>query len=327
MDLQLLFVSTGGSVPTARRGLPAILLQRGGEHVLIDCGEGTQRQLMRSTAGLAEIDLVLITHLHADHWLGLPGLLKTLDLRERTAPLTVAGPVGVRAALETVLGVVGRVAYPLRIVELGIGDRLDRDGWRVEALEARHRTTALGYLLLEDDRPGRFDPERARAAGVTDPRDFGRLQRGETVDGVEPSTVMGPARRGRRIVVSGDTRPAPGIAAAAVGADLLVHEATFTDEHVERARKTGHSTAREAATLAAEAGVAMLALVHLSARHRPSEALDEARAVLPGALLPRDLDVVEVPFPERGGPVYVPRGGRPPRPGDAEGADSLPPVR
>lgn len=281
--------------------------------MLVDCGEGTQRQLMRSVVGLVDVDLVLLTHLHTDHWLGLPGLLKTMDLREREAPLTIAGPEGTRSALDTVLGVVGHVGYPLSVVELAIGDRMDRDGWAIEALEARHRTAARGYLLVEDDRPGRFDPDRARAGGVTDPRDFGRLQRGETVGGVDPADVMGPPRRGRRIVISGDTRPAPGIAAAAEGADLLVHEATFTDEYGGRARKTGHSTASEAASLAAEAGVATLALVHLSARHRPSDALDEARAIYPGALLPRDFDVIEVPFPERGPAVHVPRGGRPPR--------------
>lgn len=309
VDLHLLFVGTGGSAPTARRGLPALLVQRGGEHVLIDCGEGTQRQLMRSS-GLVELDLVLLTHLHADHWLGLPGLLKTFDLRERTAPLTVAGPEGTASAIAGLLRLAGGVRYPLEVLELAAGDELPRDGWRIHAIEAQHRGPARGYALVEDSRPGRFDPERAQALGIADRRDFGRLQRGETVDGVSPEQVMGPPRAGRKLVVSGDTRPCDAIRLAAWQADVLVHEATFTDDQRGRARKTGHSTAAQAAELAASAEVRALALTHLSARHRPTDALAEARTRFPGALLPRDFDLLEIPFPERGAPLHVPGGGR-----------------
>lgn len=319
MNLEVLFVGTGGSAPTARRGLPALLVRRGGEHVLIDCGEGTQRQLMRSS-GLVELDLVLITHLHADHWLGLPGLLKTFDLRDRTAPLTVAGPVGTLAAIEGLFRLAGGVRYPLQVVELEDGDTLPRDGWHVEAIGVQHRTTANGYALKEDDRPGRFDPERARALGVTNPPDFGRLQRGETVGDVTPDQVMGEKRYGRRIVVSGDTRPCDTLREAAWRCDLLVHEATFTDEHRDRARKTGHSTARQAATLGADADVGLLALVHLSARHRPKDALAEAKEAFEHVVLPRDFDLIDVPFPERGDPVLHPGGGRQPRHDGAPGA-------
>jgi ribonuclease Z len=312
VNLEVLFVGTGGSAPTARRGLPALLVRRGGEHVLIDCGEGTQRQLMRSS-GLVELDLVLITHLHADHWLGLPGLLKTFDLRDRTAPLTVAGPVGTLAAIEGLFRLAGGVRYPLQVVELEDGDTLPRDGWHVEAIGVQHRTTANGYALKEDDRPGRFDPDRARELGITDPPDFGRLQRGETVGDVTPDQVMGEKRYGRRIVVSGDTRPCDALREAAWRCDLLVHEATFTDEHRDRARKTGHSTARQAATLGADADVGLLALVHLSARHRPKDALAEAQEAFEHTVLPRDFDLIDVPFPERGDPVLRPGGGRQPR--------------
>ena len=319
MNLDLLFVGTGGSAPTARRGLPALLVRRGGEQVLIDCGEGTQRQLMRSS-GLVELDLVLLTHLHADHWLGLPGMLKTFDLRERTAPLTVAGPEGTAAALTALLRTTGTVRYPLEILELAAGDELRRDGWTIHALAAEHRIRhARAYALVEDGRPGRFDPERARALGVTAPPDFGRLQRGETVAGVAPEQVMGAPREGRKIVVSGDTRPCEAIRTAAFRADVLVHEATFTEQERVRARKTGHSTAAEAARLATDAEVRLLALIHLSVRHRPSDALDEARALHPETILPRDFDVVTVPFPERGRPVHLPGAGRD-RPGDATGA-------
>lgn len=328
MNLELLFVGTGGSAPTARRGLPALLLQRGGEHVLIDCGEGTQRQLMRS-AGLVELDLVLITHLHSDHWLGLLGLLKTFDLRDRTAPLLIAGPVGTTAAIEMIWQLAGTVAYPVEVAELEPGDVLERHGWSARALGVRHRGRALGYALVEEDRPGRFDPEAARRLGIVDVHDFGRLQRGETIGDVRPEQVMGERREGRRIVVSGDTRPCDAVLTAAWRADLLVHEATFTEEHVDRARQTGHSTAHQAASLAAEAEVGMLALTHLSARHRPSDALREARKAFEFTIMPRDFDVVQVPFPERGGPQHLPGAGRPARtphaagPGGGDGARSL----
>lgn len=314
MNLEVLFVGTGGSAPTPGRGLPALLVRRGGEHVLVDCGEGTQRQLMRSF-GLAEIDLVLITHLHADHWLGLPGLLKTLDLNDREAPLTIVGPVGTASALERMAAITGGVRYPLEVRDVEPGDVVERDGWRAEAIGVQHRTTAIGWLLAEDDRPGRLDPAKARAlgVGVEDPRELGRLQAGETVRGVAPDQVLDAKRFGRRVVVSGDTRPCDAIRAAAWRCDLLVHESTFMDEHAARARKTGHSTTIEAAALAAEAEVGLLALVHLSARHRPTEALAEARAAFEHTAMPRDFDVIDVPFPERGDPVLRPGAGRPRR--------------
>lgn len=314
MNLDLLFVGTGGSAPTARRGLPAVLMQRGGEHVLVDCGEGTQRQLMRSS-GLVELDLILITHLHTDHWLGLPGLLKTLDLRERTAPLQLAGPVGTAATMELIWRIAGAVRYPVEVTELEPHDQLARDGWAVDALPVQHRGTALGYVVEEDNRPGRFDPERARELGITDVRDFGRLQRGEAVGDVAPDQVLGEKRFGRKIVFSGDTRPCDAVREASWRADVLIHEATFTSEQVDRARQTGHSTARQAAELAEAAEVGMLALTHLSARHRPSDALAEARSVFADTVMPRDFDMIHVPFPERGEPVHAPGAGRPGRVG------------
>lgn len=304
MNLEVLFVGTGGSAPTARRGLPASLVTRGGEHVLVDCGEGTQRQLMRST-GLVELDLVLLTHLHADHWLGLPGLLKTFDLRDRSVPLTIAGPVGTRAAIDGLNRLVGGVRYPVEVVDLEPGDELRRDGWTAETVGTDHRTVSLGWIVAEDDRPGRFDVEAARALGVglEDPREFGLLQAGETVRGVRPEQVTGEKRFGRRVVLTGDTRPCEAVRRAAWRCDLLVHEATFLSGYEARAHKTGHSTAAQAAELAAEAEVGLLALTHLSARHRPTDAKAEARAVFEHTVMPGDLDVVEVPFPERGDPV------------------------
>jgi len=329
VDLSLFFAGTGGSVPTARRGLPALLLRRGGEHLLFDCGEGTQRQLVRST-GLPELDVVFLTHFHADHWLGLPGMLKSFDLRERTAPLTVCGPPGTERLLEQLRMVFGRTRYPLEIVDLESGDAMEFDGYEVQAFNVRHRGTAFGYAVVEELRPGRFDAALAERLGVTPGPDFGRLQAGETVGGVTPDRVVGEARPGRRVVISGDTAPSDRVAAEAAGADVLVHEATFTESERARAAETAHSTARQAAQLAAEADVGLLALTHVSTRYvyerdGSHPILDEARAVFDRVVLPRDFDAIEVPLPERGAPHLVerPRRGAPdpapdPEPAPAE---------
>jgi ribonuclease Z len=302
VDLSVVFAGTAGSVPTARRGLPAILIRRGGDRILVDCGEGTQRQLVRSV-GLADIDDVFITHLHVDHWLGLPGMIKSFELRDRDRPLTIHGPRGIRAAIERLRFILGRVRFGLRVVELEDWEDVRRDGYTISAVPVRHRTVAFGYALVEDERPGRFDAELAQARGIAPGPDFGRLQRGEVVNGVRPEEVVGEPRPGRKVVISGDTAPCDTLLAAAHRADLLIHEATFTDEERDRARETAHSTARQAAELADEAEVAMLALTHLSTRYGGGEVRDEARAVFPNTVVPRDFDIIEVPFPEKGEPV------------------------
>jgi ribonuclease Z len=301
MDLSILFAGTAGSVPTVRRGLPALLVRRGADKLLFDCGEGTQRQLLRSV-GLPDIDAVFLTHFHADHWLGLPGMLKSFELRDRETPLTVYGPQGIADLLGTMRRVYGRLRYRLSIVELGAGDTLPFAGYEVTPFNVRHRGVAFGYALVEDLRPGRFDADRAAALGVPFGPDFGRLQQGETVHGVTPDQVMGPARPGRKIVVSGDTAPCEMVRVAAHQADVLVHEATFLDEEAERARETGHSTARQAAELAAEADVRLLALTHVSTRYTGGEIRDEARAVFARTEVPRDFDTIDVPLPEKGEP-------------------------
>ncbi len=304
MDLSLFFAGTGGSVPTARRGLPAILLRAGGDRVLFDCGEGTQRQLLQSV-GLPELDAVFLTHYHADHWLGLPGMLKTFDLRGREAPLTVYGPPGLRAIFDAMRPAYGRVSYPLRLEELGRHDEVRFDGYLVSPFPVEHRIPAYGYAFVEDDRPGRFDAVEAERLGVEPGPDFGRLQRGEVVDGVRPEQVIGEDRPGRRIVLSGDTAPCQGVEAFAHDADVLVHEATFLTDEVIRARETGHSTAAQAAEIARDAGVRLLALTHLSTRYFPREVREEATAIFPGAVVPRDFDAIEIPFPERGVPELL----------------------
>ena len=314
MDLSIFFAGTAGSVPSARRGLPAVLVRRGGDRLLFDCGEGTQRQLVRSI-GLADLDAVFVTHLHADHWLGLPGMLKSFELRAREAPLHLYGPPGLQDMLGSMSRVYGRVSYPLTVSELRPGDEVAREDARIIAVAARHRGTALAYALVEDRRPGHLDAALAERLGVTPGPDLGRLQRGETVNGVAPEQVMGEPRAGRKVVISGDTSPCETIALAAHEADVLVHEATFGSDEAQRARKTGHTTARQAAELARDARVRLLALTHLSTRYAGPELREEAREVFEATEVPRDFDTIEVPQPERGRPELVPRPrGAPPAP-------------
>jgi ribonuclease Z len=303
-DLSVFFAGTAGSVPTARRGLPAIVVRHGGHRLLFDCGEGTQRQLLRSI-GLTDLDAVFLTHHHVDHWLGLLGMVKSFALRDREAPLTVYGPPGTRELLAAMGIVIGRLPYPFSVVDLEAGDEVEFADFAVHALNVRHRGRAFGYALVEEDRPGRFDAERARELGIPFGPAFGRLQRGETVDGVSPEQVVGPPRAGRRVVLSGDTAPCEMLRVAADGADLLVHEATFLSEDAARARDTLHSTARQAAELAAEADVGLLALTHLSSRYPVREVLAEARETFAHTEAPRDFDAIEVPLPEKGDPELV----------------------
>jgi ribonuclease Z len=304
VDLSLFFAGTAGSVPTARRGLPALLLRAGGNRLLFDCGEGTQQQLLRSV-GLPELDAIFITHFHLDHWLGLVGMLKTFDLRARERPLTVYGPPGLRALFALLKPVLGRTGYPLQIVELEPHAEVRFGTYAIASFPVKHRVEAFGYAFVEDERPGRFDAAAARALGIEEGPDFGRLQRGEAVDGVRPEQVMGAARPGRRIVISGDTAPCQTVEVYAHEADLLVHEATFLEAELARARETGHSTARQAAEVARDAGVRLLALVHLSTRYFPREVRGEAQAAFERTIVPRDFDAIEVPFPERGEPQLV----------------------
>jgi ribonuclease Z len=304
MDLSIFFAGTAGSIPTPRRGLPSILVRRGGDRILFDCGEGTQRQLV-SSVGLADLTEIYLTHFHADHWLGLPGMLKTFDLRGRDRPLAIFGPPGLKALLGLIMRMAGRVGFALDIFELEPGDVLDRDGYHVAPVTVSHRGPALGYVLFEDERPGEFDPAAARRLGLVPGPEFGRVQRGETIRGISPGQVLGPARPGRKIVLSGDTRPCEALRLAAYRADVLVHEATFAEEERARAADNGHSTARQAATIALEAEVALLALNHVSTRHPLGLLREEARAVFPSTVLPRDFDTIEIPMPERGDPVLI----------------------
>jgi ribonuclease Z len=316
VDLDVVFLGTAASMPTAQRAPAALLVRRGSERLLFDCGEGTQRQLQRSAIGLPDLQEIFLTHFHADHFLGLPGMLKTFALRGRDeTPLTVYGPRGLCELFKRLHPFLGRLPYPLSLRELEAGETLERDGYTIEGFRVEHGAEALGYAIAESERPGRFDVEAADALGVPGGPARGRLQAGEavTVDSgrtVTPAEVLGEPRPGRRLVLTGDTTPSPVVIQAAHGADLLVHEASFLAEEAERARETMHSTAAEAAEVARLAQVRLLALTHVSPRYFGPELADEARAVFPETVVPRDFDLIEVPFAERGAPQLVKNGAR-----------------
>ncbi len=315
MDLDVVFLGTAGSMPTADRAPTALLVRRGGERLLFDCAEGTQRQLLRSSLGLIDLREVFLTHYHADHYLGLPGMLKTFALRGREVPITIYGPPGLTDLFGSLRRIFGRLTFRYELQELRPGSTLDRGDYRLETFPVAHGVSSVGYALVEDDRPGRFDVETAETLGVPFGPERGALQHGQAVtlgDGsvVVPEQVLGDARPGRTIVIAGDTAPCPPVLEAARGADLLVHEATFLEDERERARETAHSTAVDAAELARSAGVRLLALTHLSTRYFGPEAAREARAVFPATVVPRDFDIIDVRFEERGGPQLIKGGAR-----------------
>ena len=308
MDLDLVFLGTSGSMPTAQRAPAALLLRRGGERLLFDCAEGTQRQLLRSNVGLIELREVFLTHYHADHYLGLPGLLKTFALRGREVPITIYGPPGLRDLFGALRRIFGRLTYTVELKELRPGDELIRDDYRLATFAVAHGVSAVGYALVEDARPGRFDVQAADALGVPSGPERGALQRGESVtlaDGttITPDKVLGPARAGRKVVIAGDGGPSESVIEAARNADVLVHEATFCEDERERARETQHSTAHEAAGVARAAEVELLALTHLSNRYFGGEVAREARTIFPNTVVPKDFDTIAVRFAERGGPL------------------------
>ncbi|MEX2447165.1 MAG: ribonuclease Z [Solirubrobacterales bacterium] len=322
MDLSLAFLGTGGAVPSARRNTASLLVARGGERLLFDCGEGTQRQLQRSL-GLVQVDAIHFTHFHADHFLGLPGLLKTYDLTERERPLTIYGPRGLRDLIQSLGRVIGRVGYKLDLVELEPGEAIPCAGAEVRAFAVEHSVRAIGYSLVEARRPGRFDLEAAKRLGVEEGPDFAALQRGESVPGaagtVEPGEVVGESRPGRSVVITGDTAPCRATVEVARSAELLVHDGSFAEEEAQRAADTGHSTVGQAAAVAREAEVKLLALVHISSRYHVGKMLEEAREVFEPTLAPRDFDLIEIPFPERGEPELIQNGARErPQPQPAE---------
>jgi ribonuclease Z len=304
MSLALRFLGTSASRPTVERSVSSVALTREGETFLFDCGEGTQRQMMRYHVPFSLGD-VFFTHMHVDHWLGIVGLMRTMALQGRTEPLRIWGPEGSARLLKRADGLAGeRLGFPVEYRELAPGEAVARAGYAVVPFAVvHHRTPSLGYALAEEDRRGRFNPDLARELGIPEGPMWGQIHRGLAVtlpDGrtIEPSALVGQPRPGRRVVLTGDTRPCDATAEAARGADLLVHEATFGHEEAERAAETGHSTAREAAQIAERAGVLRLALTHFSARYsRDAGELErEARHVFANVLVAKDGLEVEIPF-------------------------------
>ncbi len=270
--LRFTFLGTSAAQPTIHRNLSGLAVKADQDLLLFDCGEGTQRQMVRFGTGFT-VDAVFFTHFHADHYLGIIGFLRTLGMGGREHAMKLYGPPPAKRLLHQAIHLgTERLDFPVEIHELRDGDVIDRGSYAIRAIQVEHRVNALGYALEEVERPGRFDLEKAKALGVTPGPEFGKLQRGQEVtlaDGrvVKPADVLGEPRPGRKVVISGDTRPCAKLVAAAKGADLLIHESTFSDDEQARALETRHSTSREAARVAREAEVRRLILTHLSSRH------------------------------------------------------------
>ena len=305
--LAVTFLGTSASRPTVERNVPGLAVVREGETFLVDCGEGTQRQMMRYGVSFA-LNEIFFTHFHADHFLGVIGLVRTFGLQGRTDPLHLYGPKGAKKILDQAMKLgIDHLPFPVEIHEVKPADEIDRalssQQYVLRAFATEHGSPSVGYALAEHERRGRFDPEKARAAGIPEGPLWGKLTKGETIttdDGRKftPADFVGPNRPGRLLVITGDTRPCASVVDAAQGADLLIHEATFGEEEKERAKDTNHSTALEAAKVALAARVKKLVLVHLSARYSvaPEELLTEAKTVFAETAVAKDGMTVEVPY-------------------------------
>lgn len=304
MSLTVRFLGTSASRPTVERNVTSVAMIREGETLLFDCGEGTQRQMMRYGTSFALED-IFFTHMHADHMLGVIGLFRTLSLQGRTEPMRLWGPRGSASLLRQAIALGSdKQPFPLEINEVTADNPIQRKGYSIVPYAADHKDKiALGFALVEEIRLGRFNPDKARELGIPEGPAWGKIHRGQSVtldNGrvIEPAELVGPSRPGRRVVFTGDSRPAQATITISEGADLLIHEATFSDEEQPRALETGHATAREAAEVAAKAGVKQLVLTHLSARYsvNATELLQQAREVFPNTVVARDGFEVEVPF-------------------------------
>lgn len=301
--LKVIFLGTSGSMPSPCRGMPSLMLVREGERMLFDCGEGTQRQMMIARTGFMGVRDIFLTHFHADHTLGIPGLLQTMGFQGRAEPLHIYGPKFVREYCD-ILNMLGYLKPGFDVVahELKHGDVVERKGYRIEAFRTFHSVPSLGYALREDVRPGRFNRQRALELGVPEGPLFGKLHRGEdvVVDGktIKSSDVVGEPRPGRLLVYTGDTTPSHTFLAVLEGADLWISEATFADEAADKAAETLHSSAGDVARLAAMAGVQRLILTHISSRYSEDVAplLDDARKHFPNVTVAEDFMEVEVPL-------------------------------
>ena len=307
MSIHVTFLGTAGSVPTPARSLPAVLIQRGNEQLMFDCGEGMQRQMVKAKVGFHKKLKVFISHLHGDHVLGLPGLLQTMALMDRQRKVDVYGPEGLKRFLEGTREVLQfALTFPVEIHEIcAAGVVCSEEEYVVEAAWANHVVSSLAYAFVEKPRPGKFYPDKARALGVPEGELWSKLQHGEQVTlangtAVKPEAVSGPMRRGRKIVYSGDTKPFKSFVRFAAGADLVIHEATFDDALAEKAAVDGHSTPSQAAEAAAKAKAKKLVLTHISARYADAGVLlEQAQKIFKNTVVAEDFMWLELPLVDR----------------------------
>lgn len=303
MLLKITFLGTSGTVPSVERNSPAIFVQFGGHRFLFDCGEGTQRQMMIAKTGFRNLDNIFISHLHTDHFIGLFGLLETMSLNERTKPLNVYAPrAKVLKALFDVFGY-DMLNYPINVRELRDGEEVKFDGFKIMAFKTEHIVQSVGYAVIEDERRGKFDRDKAeKELGIPPGPLYAKLARGESIvwNGklITPEMVLGEKRRGRKVVYTGDTRPTERTVEVARGADILIHDAAFREELKDWAIESGHSTAKEAAEVAKQAGVKKLILTHISTRYSKdvSPLLEEAKEVFENTTVAEDFLNLEVKY-------------------------------
>jgi ribonuclease Z len=302
--LQILFLGTGGSVPTVERGSPCIALREDGELIFLDCGEGTQRQLAFTNLRYGRLSKILITHLHGDHVLGLGGLLQTLSLSGRKKVLHIFGPPGTSRFLEALRGTLHFMSsFETIVSEIQSAGRVfETNRYSIEVCRADHENVfSIAYSIEEKQRPGEFFPEKARKLGVPEGPLWRKLQYGELVrlaDGTEihPGMVVGPNRPGRKIVYTGDTKPSKEIVSMSHNADVLIHDSTYDDSLTDKAAEYGHSTASQAAEVAKEANAKLLILTHISNRYRNEETLiEQAKSIFKNTIVARDFMSIAVP--------------------------------
>jgi len=307
MSLRVVFLGTGGSVPTLKRSLPSFVVQCPWGQWMFDCGENVQRQMMEAKVSFHRKMKVFITHLHGDHVLGLPGLLQTMALMDRKEPMQIYGPAGLKDFLVCTKETLNFcLNYPVEINQINSeGVICDEEEYRVIATKSNHALESYAYAFVEKPRPGKFYPEKALALGIAAGELWSKLQRGEEVElsngkVVKPSEVVGPMRAGRKIVYSGDTKPFEDFAKFAEGADLVIHDCTFDDSLTEKAAVDGHSTPTQAAEQAKASKAKQLVLFHISARYpNAGLLLEQAKRVFPNSILAEDFMELELPLSEQ----------------------------
>ncbi|MDG6244024.1 MAG: ribonuclease Z [Methanolobus sp.] len=304
--LRVTFLGTGGALPTPERNPSAIMINREGELMLFDCGEGAQQQMMRAKTGMKALSSIFITHFHADHMLGIPGLIQTLSFHGRTEPLKIYGPHWIHefARILSALGYY-KLRFEIDAIDLNPGDVIKREDYSIMAIKTEHSVPSIGYALVDNERAGRFDRQKAIELGIPPGPLFSKLHKGETVEVngklIHSEDVVGQSRPGRKIIYSGDTRPCKSILEASRDADLLIHDSTLANDQQEWAMESMHSTAREAALLAKEANVRKLVLTHISSRYSDdaTQLLEEAREVFQNVIVADDLLELEIPFRDK----------------------------